>query len=249
MPKSRYAKPHVIVTGANGGIGYKICELFSNINNYIVIATDVHQTFKNPSNIPESKWNYHRVNLLNETEIKRFMENIHVKAKKVRCFINCAAFQICKPIWEYTENEWDNTYNCNVKSIFLFVKYGIEQFKKCKTHIINIASIHSSATSKNISAYASSKAAIVGLTRNMAIDLAQFGIRVNSISPGAVNTPMLTEHLSSEQLNFLQDKHLLKKIGTPEQIAQTCLFIHKNTFFNANNITIDGGILAQLASE
>jgi NAD(P)-dependent dehydrogenase (short-subunit alcohol dehydrogenase family) len=241
-------KPYVIVTGANGGIGYKICELFSN-NNFNVIATDIHQTFKNPSNIPDGKWVYHSVNLLEESHIKSFMTQISTRRSNVSCFINCAAFQICKPIWEYTENDWDNTYNCNVKSIFLFVKYGIELFKKRKTHIINIASIHSSATSKNISAYASSKAAIVGLTRNMAIDLAQFSIRVNSISPGAINTPMLTEHLSSEQLNFLQDKHLLKKIGTPEQIAQTCLFIHNNTFFNANNITIDGGILAQLASE
>lgn len=236
----------IIVTGANGGIGYKICELFSK-NNFAIIATDIHDNFKNISNISTVKWTYHKVNLLNKDEIKNFIEDI--KERNVKCFINCAAFQICKPIWKYTENNWDNTYNCNVKSIFLFVKYGIEILKKSKTNIINIASIHFSATSKHISAYASSKAAIVGLTKNMAIDLSPFGIRVNSISPGAVNTPMLTEHLSSHQLDFLEQKHLLKNIGTPQQIAQTCLFIHNNTFFNANNIVIDGGILAQLSSE
>ena len=122
----------------------------------------------------------------------------------------------------------------------------VEEFK---TNIINIASIHATNTSENISAYASSKSAIVGLTRNMAIDLAKFGIRVNSISPGAVNTHMLRSHLSKEKLKTLENSHLLKKIGEPIQIAKTCLFINKNKFFNGNNIVIDGGVTCQLSSE
>ena len=78
----------------------------------------------------------------------------------------------------------------------------------CKTNIINIASIHANITSKNIASYASSKAAVVGLTRNMAIDLAKFEIRVNSISPGAVDTPMLRKHLTYEKLDYLKKQQL-----------------------------------------
>ena len=229
----------LVITGANGGIGSEICNLYKN-NNWFIIGLDIHDNKNN--NFIDT---YYKVNLFNSEEIKNFIQKI----EKIDCFIHCAAYQLCKPIWEYTEEEWDNTYNCNVKSVFLFIKYGIEIFKTYKTNIINIASIHASSTSENISAYASSKSALVGLTRNLAIDLAKFGIRVNSISPGAINTPMLKSHLSKEKLKTLENSHLLKKIGEPIQIAKTCLFINENEFFNGNNIVIDGGILCQLSSE
>tara|TARA_B100001057_G_scaffold395139_1_gene404593 strand:- start:1769 stop:2467 length:699 start_codon:yes stop_codon:yes gene_type:complete len=230
---------NLLITGANGGIGSLICSLFKK-NNWNIIATDIqdkctHNNFNN----------YFKADLCKNSDIKNLLKNLN----KIDCLIHCAAYQLCKPIWEYSEEEWDKTYNCNVKSIFLLVKYGIKILKKSKTHIINIGSIHANATSINISAYASSKAALNGLTKNLAIDLAQFGIRVNSISPGAINTKMLTDHITKEKLNFLTNKHLLKHIGTPMQVAKTCLFIQNNTFFNGNNIILDGGILAQLSSE
>ena len=230
---------NLLITGANGGIGSVICNLFKK-NNWNIIATDIQDKCSH------SSFNYYfKADLCKSSDIINLLKNVN----KVDCFINCAAYQLCKPIWEYSEKEWDDTYNCNVKSVFLFIKYGIGIFKKFKTNIINIASIHATNTSENISAYASSKSAIVGLTRNMAIDLAKFGIRVNSISPGAVNTHMLRSHLSKEKLKTLENSHLLKKIGEPIQIAKTCLFINKNKFFNGNNIVIDGGVTCQLSSE
>lgn len=230
---------YLLITGANGGIGKEICKLYSKLN-WFVIGLDIHNE-KQHTHIND----YHKVNLFNSIEIK----NLINKTNRIDCFIHCAAYQSCKPIWDYTEEDWDNSYNCNVKSVFLFIKYGIDIFKKYKTNIINIASIHASNTSKHISAYASSKSALVGLTRNLAIDLAEFEIRVNSISPGAINTPMLKSHLSKEKLKVLENSHLLKKIGEPIQIAKTCLFITDNDFFNGNNIVIDGGVTCQLSSE
>lgn len=229
----------LLVTGANGGIGIEICKFFKN-KNWHIIGIDLHDNTKH-------KYidTYFKVNLTNCDDIKSLLN----KLERIDCVINCAAYQCCKPICEYTENEWDNTYKCNVKSLFLITKYGLNIFKKFKTNIINIASIHASSTSKNISAYASSKAAIVGLTKNMAIDLAEYGIRVNSISPGSINTNMLKEHLSNERLDYLTNRHLLKTLGEPRQVAETCYFINNNTFFNGNNIILDGGILAQLSSE
>jgi len=230
---------NVLVTGCNGGIGKAICKLFKE-KKWNVIGIDIHNE-KNNMNIDK----YFKTNLINENEIINLFKNV----KKINCLINCAAIQICKPIWEYTSKEWDDCYNCNVKSIFLIIKYGINIFKKFKTNIINISSIHSSATSKNISCYASTKACIVGLTKNMAIDLAEFGIRVNSISPGAINTKMLISHISKDNFEKLKNKHLLKNIGQPKNIADTCWFILNNNFINGSNLIIDGGILCQLSSE
>jgi NAD(P)-dependent dehydrogenase (short-subunit alcohol dehydrogenase family) len=233
----------LFITGSNGGIGSEISNYFKK-KNWIVIGTDIQE---NTNNVNLDK--YYSVNLVNPEEVAYMLIDITSEYKNISCFIHCAGYQLCKPIWEYTIEEWDNTYNCNVRACFLIVKYGIDIFKLSKTNIINISSIHSIATSKNISSYASSKAALTGLTKNLAIDLSEFGIRVNSISPGAINTRMLTNHLNETQLNNLKNTHLLKKIGEPEQIAQACMFINNNHFMNGNNLIIDGGVSCQLASE
>lgn len=233
----------LLITGSNGGIGNAISKYFKQ-KNWSVIGTDIHK--KNNNNYLN---NYYSVNLINPIDVENMIIDIIKNYKNITCFIHCAGYQICKPIWEYSIEEWDNTYNCNVRACFLIVKYGIDIFKSSKTNIINISSIHSISTSKNISSYASSKSALTGLTKNLAIDLSEFGIRVNSISPGAINTKMLTEHLNTTQLNNLKNTHLLKKIGEPIQIANACMFINNNEFMNGNNLIIDGGVTCQLASE
>lgn len=230
---------YLIITGANGDIATEICKFFKEKGWYI-IGTDIqNESLHCYTN------KYIKCDLTNNQEIKGIIENI----KNIDCLIHCAAFQCCKPIWEYTIEEWDYTYSCNVKSLFLLVKYGFELLKKYKTNIINISSIHSLQTSKNIAAYASSKAALTGLTKNLAIDLSQFDIRVNSISPGAIDTKMLKSHIDEKQLEFLKEAHLLKKIGTPNNIAQACYFICNNNFMNGGNLIIDGGMNIKLSSE
>ena len=191
------------------------------------------------------------------------IENVISYIKKIYnrldCIINNAAIQICKPIWELSEIEWDQTYNCNVKISFLLAKYGLELLKNGdNVNIINIGSVHSVNTSDKISAYASSKAALVGLTKNMAIELSKFGIRVNSISPGAIDTRMLRAGLerghvqgvnSGELVSKLGDKHLLKKIGSPENVANSVYYILNNNFLTGSNLIMDGGASIMLSTE
>jgi NAD(P)-dependent dehydrogenase (short-subunit alcohol dehydrogenase family) len=155
-------------------------------------------------------------------------------------------------------DEWDMTYNCNLKPIFLFTKYSIDLLKKSKGNIINIGSVHSVSTSSNIAAYASSKAAIVGLTKNLAIELGKFNIRVNCVSPGAIDTKMLRSGLNRDNIDMYSEEdllhnieklHLLKKIGKPKDIANCVYFILDNEFINGSNIIIDGGATIKLSTE
>ena len=231
----------IIVTGSEGGIGNVLCaQLKKHYTNHKIIGLDkVH--CKNTNNIHE----FYKINLLNEDEIKSFSENINHKYT-ASVLINCAAIQICKNIKDYTSSEWDMCYKCNVRAPFLLVKYLNLQKG---SNVINIGSVHSSCTSKNIAAYATTKSAIVGLTRNMAIDLGDLGIRVNCISPGAINTPMLHAHLDKERLEFLKNKHLLKNIGEPQNVYLAIDMIIKNDFMNGSNIILDGGVTSLLASE
>ena len=170
-------KNHVVlITGINGDIGQAIAKQFKQYN-WTVIGIDKDEC-RNKQYID----NFICKNLTEIDAVKNVIFDIKKIYNHLDCIVNNAAIQICKPIWELTETDWDNTYNCNVKITFLFVKYGLELLKMgINSNIINIGSVHATTTSSNISAYSSSKAALVGLTRNMAIDLSKYNIRVNSI--------------------------------------------------------------------
>ena len=252
----------VLITGVNGDIGRAIANQFKSYN-WTVIGID-------RDNIPDNITTIDHFickNLVLKDSVREIIDAIKEKYGRLDCIVNNAATQICKPLWELTEEDWDNTYDCNVKTGFLLAKYGLELLKVGKSgNIINIGSVHATSTSNNISAYSSSKAALVGLTRNMAIELAQFGIRVNSISPGAIDTKMLRSglrrgHLTQDDtidsnqkqdndlVNKLGQKHLLGRVGTPENIADIVYYVVNNDFLTGSNLIIDGGATIRLSTE
>lgn len=245
----------VLVTGASGGIGTSICNKFKK-DKWTVIGTSIDD---NPNNTDIDL--YIKCDLTKSHEVKNMTEIIKKNYTKIDCIVNNAASQICKPIWEMEENEWDLTFNCNLKSIYLIIKNSLELLKNNNSNVINVGSVHSVCTSDQIAAYATTKAAIVGLTRNLAIELSKFNIRVNCISPGAVDTEMLREGLlrghsgkgSPEELVIkLGKSHLLGKVGKPIDIANLVKFVADNEngqFINGSNIIIDGGASIKLSTE
>ena len=243
----------ILITGANGGIGTKLCQKFYQ-SNWVVIGTDISSDCQHSF--------YHYYLSLNLTDPLKSIELINFIQKtynKLDCIIHNAAIQVCKPIWKMELTEWDDIYNCNLRIIFLLVKYGIELLKESQGSIINIASVHSVVTSNNIAAYASSKAAIVGLTKNLAIELGTLGIRVNSISPGAIETDMLKAglargHHGEGDINLALEKmnqsHLLGKIGQPMEVAELAYFMTtQGSYITGANYLIDGGASIKLSTE
>ncbi len=245
---------YVLITGANGGIGQELCRKFKE-NGWFVFGTDIK--FDCNNDCIDIKIT---ADLAKEEDCVNISKTIKEKTNKLDCIVNNAAMQICKEIYEMSISEWDLIYNCNVRGIFLLVKYLVDIMKHNSSNIINIGSVHGTATSDKIACYASSKAAIVGLTKNLAIELAKFDIRVNCVSPGAVNTPMLIDGLKRGHLvgcdentliKSLENKHLLKKIGMPCEIANLVFFLVSDNigFMNGSNIIIDGGVTIKLSSE
>ena len=245
----------VLVTGATGGIGLAICKKFKT-EGWIVVGTSRSSNFDS-----EFVDHYISKDLSNQESPKEIIEDIKNKFNRLDCIVNNAACQICKPIWKMEVNEWDLIYNINVRTIFLFVKYGLELLKNTKGNIVNIGSVHSVVTSDEIAGYASSKSAITGLTRNLAIELGKFGIRVNNICPGAVDTKMLRAGLlrghagsgdSDTLVNNLGKSHLLGKVGNVDEIANFVNFVADDIngrFINGANLLIDGGACIKLSTE
>ena len=156
---------------------------------------------------------------------------------------------------------WDEVFNVNVKGVFLSCKAALPEIRKSAAGAIAIiASVQASATQANVAAYTSSKGALLSLARAIAVDEGPFGIRVNSISPGTIDTPMLrnTANLlsdgSSAGIQALVDRwgsaHALGRTGTIQELGAVISFVTspRASFMTGDDIRVDGGLLARLAA-
>lgn len=241
----------VLVTGVNGDIGQSIVKEFKKYNWKTIgidVKSDTNQTYID---------SFICCDISNANKLKEEIDKLELDS--IDCIVNNAATQICKPIWEYDVEEWDYTFNSNLRPIFLLTKFCIHLLKKSKNaNIINIGSVHATTTSNNIGPYACSKAAVVGLTKNLALELAKFNIRVNSISPGAIDTKMLRSGLmrghvgngdENSMIHNLSSKHLLGEIGTSDNVAEFVYYVISNKFITGSNLIMDGGASIRLSTE
>jgi meso-butanediol dehydrogenase / (S,S)-butanediol dehydrogenase / diacetyl reductase len=169
--------------------------------------------------------------------------------------VNAAAMHPCGTVVQTDLATWNRCMMVNVGSIYLTAHLGIPEMKKRGGgSIINLASVQGHACQRGVAAYAASKGAIHSLTRALALDHAADNIRVNSISPGSIRTPMLARSAK----NFSPDvpveeafarfgaAHPLGRIGTPEEVAELAAFLgsDKAGFCTGGDYLVDGGLLA-----
>jgi NAD(P)-dependent dehydrogenase (short-subunit alcohol dehydrogenase family) len=154
-----------------------------------------------------------------------------------------------------TEEVWDKTMNVNLKGHWLMSKYAIpEMLKRGKGSIVNVSSVQGLASQKNVVAYSTSKHAMVGLTRSMAVDMASRNVRVNCVCPGTVNTPMIQGIIEldadPDKLKKILDKmHPLGRIAQPSEIGEVIAFLASDraSFMTGSIVVVDGGLIVPLA--
>lgn len=172
---------------------------------------------------------------------------------RIDVLVNNAAIAIIKPIADHSEEEWDRVMNINVKSLFWSTKAVVPVMKEQKGGLIlNTGSISSVVGLSSQGAYGPSKGAVIQVTRQMAIDYAPFGIRVNAVCPGTVDTPLVRKAgIDSGDpaafLKGLESAHPIGRIAQPEEIAAFFLFLASDhaRFFTGAILMIDGGFTAQ----
>jgi NAD(P)-dependent dehydrogenase (short-subunit alcohol dehydrogenase family) len=154
-----------------------------------------------------------------------------------------------------TEEVWDKTMNVNLKGHWLMSKYAIpEMLKRGKGSIVNVSSVQGLASQKNVVAYSTSKHAMIGLTRSMAVDMASRNVRVNCVCPGTVNTPMIHGIIeldaNPDKLKRILDKmHPLGRIAQPSEIGEVIAFLASDraSFMTGSIVVVDGGLIVPLA--
>jgi meso-butanediol dehydrogenase / (S,S)-butanediol dehydrogenase / diacetyl reductase len=169
--------------------------------------------------------------------------------------VNAAGIHPFGTVLETDFDTWNQCMLVNVASIYLLAKWGIpEMRKRGGGSIINIASVQGYACQRGVAAYATSKGAVHSLTRALALDHAPDKIRVNSISPGSIRTPMLERSAAhfgqglplGQVLERFAAAHPLQRNGAPEEVAELAAFLASDRagFCTGGDYLIDGGLLA-----
>lgn len=239
----------VLITGAGGGIGVALCREFTRAG-YRVIATDVM------ADAPKLMCDtYVSIDLDKMCRDAVFRDEAMaavrsaVEGGKLAAIVNNAALQVVKPVDALTADEWAATFNVNVIAPFLLVQGLLPELEAGQGCVVNVSSIHAKLTKPEFAAYATSKAAMDGLTRSLAVEIGG-RVRVNSIAPAAISTPMLMAGFEGREAEFglLGAMHPTGKIGRPEDIAELALYLVTDAppFLNGATLTIDGGIGARL---
>lgn len=240
-PSSKFA----LITGAAGGIGRALVDVFS-ASGYRVIATDI---VEQPDDLKCAF--YIKADLEKTVEDEKYANHIfslirdHLDNQCLNVLINNAAIQILGSVEKLSRLDWQQTLNTNLVAPFIWTQAFLDDLENNKGNVVNISSIHANLSKKNFVAYATSKAALSSLTRNMAIDLGN-KVRINAIEPAAIETDMLKTGFEEkiELYQQLKSYHPQNRIGKPEEVAKLALALTSNDmpFLHGSVIKLDGGI-------
>lgn len=239
-------KKTVIITGACGGIGKALTHEFHQAG-YYVVATD--------SKVSPSEGTY--ADFFISADLKRTAEDEDFAFKvfqdirqncpqhSICALVNNAAVQILGGVDTLTANDWQETLSVNLIAPFIWSQGFLPEIDSNNGCIVNVSSIHARLTKKNFVAYATSKAALSGMTKAMAVDLGP-RVRVNAIEPAAIATDMLKAGFEGkpEQYQQLQNYHPSKSIGEPAEVAKLAVFLasEQARFIHGSCIDISGSI-------
>ena len=256
----RLAGRVTLISGGAQGIGRAIAALFQKEGACVFVldcdAAAGNQTADELSEQdPSRPVKYLAADLREPAEIRdavRILQKLH---PRVDVLINNAGLEREKPLEKLTIEDWDLVLNVNLRGAFLLTQAVVPLFPAAGGAIVNISSIHASHAFPDSIPYACSKAGMVALTRNLALELASRHIRVNCICPGYIDTRLWEQYLrQSENPEALAEQttalHPVGRRGMPNDVSQAALFLvsDSSAFITGTDLIVDGGLTVRAHS-
>lgn len=232
-----FAKKKVLVTGGTRGIGAAIAKAF------IACDAEVYYTGQSPK--PSHRVdtaNYIQLDFSSDKSVGDFLNLSEIK--NIDILINNAGINKIAPFHEIDAADFRLVQKVNTEGPFLITQQVVKgMIERNYGRIVNIASIFSAVSKEYRTSYSTSKTALVGMTKALAIEVASKNILVNLVSPGFIDTELTRAILTDSQIQELTSQVPAKRLGKADEIAELVLFLtsHKNTFITGQNIIADGG--------
>ena len=236
-----------IITGGASGIGKATASLFVKEGAKVAVVDINEKLGKQTEKELGTNCIFIKCDVCKRSDIKKMVDFAVKKFGKIDILFNNAGIYIeDKFLHELDETIWDKVLDTNLKSVYLCSKHVLSVMKKHRSGaIINTASGLGLVPEAWSPAYCTSKAGIIHLTKVMALEYAEDGIRVNCICPGPVDTPLLRNAFKGEKelQEYVNRQTLIKRLGKPEEVANVVLFLasDESSYMNGSTVTVDAG--------
>ena len=240
-----------LVTGSSQGIGRAIVERFAQEGADVVI--NYNRTAKGAEEALAVVEAAGRRGLLvkadmgQPAEIRQMIETAIAHFGRLDILVNNAGLETHAPFWEVTEEDYDKVLNVNLKGVFFATQQMVRHLlgTRRRGRIINISSVHEELPFPNFTAYCASKGGVKMLTRNLAVELGPYGININNIAPGAIETPINTKLLNDPQkLGALLSQVPLGRLGQTRDVTGVAVFLASDDadYVTGSTYYVDGGL-------
>lgn len=247
----------VLVTGGAGiGVGYGVCQSLHKAGAQLII-NDI-----DPKKLMKAVDEFEGAvpcvgDIRSQADVERMFADILTQIGPINGLVNNAGVGLVKAVHDISEEEFDKVYDVNVKGMWRVTKYFVKQLldHNITGNIVNVSSIHASASQPNYSTYASSKNAVEGLTRTLAFELGQYNIRCNAIAPGMVhaeqNFDIIKQWADDPQKwvdDFVSDQQVLHHYIQPIDCGHTVSFLLSDysRSITGQTICVDAGTTVML---
>ncbi|WP_257350427.1 SDR family NAD(P)-dependent oxidoreductase [Pseudalkalibacillus decolorationis] len=251
-----------VVTGAGSGIGQETAIRFAEEGARVILVGRTSSKLERVadrinSHLPEQVAEVFRADVTNEEDVQNLAQFIQKKYGDLHVLVNNAGVSSKSTILEMETSEWDRIQDTNLKSTFLVSKILGKVIADGRINdkdsgnvrdraIVNVASLSGHKAGAQIPHYSSSKAGVINFTKALAVEFSQYGIRVNSVSPGYTITPLTEEGLKNNRFEEAIKRHTaLKRVGKPKEIANVIAFAASSeaSYMTGSDLLVDGGWL------
>jgi NAD(P)-dependent dehydrogenase (short-subunit alcohol dehydrogenase family) len=242
-----------LVTGGGAGIGRAIAETFAREGAHVIVvdrdgeaARDTAETIVKNNGAGEAE----TVDVTDTAQVKALMQRIAGKFGRVDVLVNNAGIGQRADFRHLDDEAWDQVWNVNVDGTVRCAREAFDLLKASgKASIVNLSSVMATKHTRQMSVYSATKGAVSALSRSLAVEYAPYGIRVNALCPGYVETALIGRYMANPMIaKALLTQTPLRRFGTPQDIANAALFLASDeaAYVTGAELNVDGGMATTL---